>query len=258
MILVLAGTSDARELAVRLQQNGHRVMATTVTENGALAYQPYRIPVKTGRLDAAALAQLTEEQGVRVIVDATHPFAEEASKNAKAAARQTNRPYIRFERANVEMPASPYLHLVEDYAQAAEKAAQLKGTVLLTTGSKTLDVFAKRLIGIPGVRLVARMLPTVDNMARCYELGLEQKNIVAMQGPFSEALNHALYDHFQVDVMVTKESGQAGAVDEKVLSALKRNMHVVVIARPKIDYGVKFEQIEQVLHYIHDTFGVVG
>ena len=63
---------------------------------------------------------------------------------------------------------------------------------MLTTGSKTLEIFAKELVGLENTRLIARMLPRIDNMEKCAELGVEQKNIVAIQGPFSKELNKAL------------------------------------------------------------------
>ena len=92
---------------------------------------------------------------------------------------------------------------------------------MLTTGSKTLKIFADHLIGLPDTRLIARMLPRQDNMEKCEELGIEQKNIVAMQGPFSKELNKALYNHYKVTLMITKESGKVGAVDEKLEAALE-------------------------------------
>ena len=53
-----------------------------------------------------------------------------------------------------------------------------------------------------------------------------------MQGPFTDALNAATYDMLGVSVMVTKDSGAAGGVDEKIVPALARGIHVIVIRRP--------------------------
>ena len=54
-----------------------------------------------------------------------------------------------------------------------------------------------------------------------------------MQGPFSPELNGALYDHFRIHFMVTKDSGSAGGLKEKVLPALAREMDVIVIDWPE-------------------------
>ena len=57
-------------------------------------------------------------------------------------------------------------------------------------------------------------------------------HVIAMQGPFTAALNAALYDMLDIRAMVSKDSGAAGGVPEKVLPALERGIHVIMIARP--------------------------
>jgi precorrin-6A/cobalt-precorrin-6A reductase len=255
MILVLAGTSDARELAVRIKETGYELLSTVVTDNAAKSMEEAGIPVQVGRLTAADLVSLITEKGIQTVVDATHPFAEEASKNAMAAAQEAAVPYIRYERESLSAPGSEKLIIVDDYVQAAELAADKKGVIMLTTGSKTLKIFTDRLLGLPDTTLVARMLPRLDNMQKCEELGLEQKNIVAMQGPFSKELNKALYDHYNVTLMITKESGKVGAFDEKVEAALEMGIETIVIGRPRIDYGTKFSDYDSVLTQLKQVTG---
>lgn len=255
MILVLAGTSDARELAVRIKESGYELLSTVVTDSAAKSMEEAGLPVQVGRLTAQDLVSLIAGKGVHCVVDATHPFAEEASKNAMAAAQEAGVPYIRYERESLSAPGSEKLIVVEDYVQAAELAAEKKGVIMLTTGSKTLKIFTDRLLGLPDTTLVARMLPRLDNMQKCEELGLEQKNIVAMQGPFSKDLNKALYDHYKVTLMITKESGKVGAFDEKVEAALEMGIETIVIGRPKIEYGTKFSDYDSVLTQLNQVTG---
>jgi len=255
MILVMAGTSDARELAVRIKETGYEVLSTVVTDNAAKSMEEADIPVLVGRLTSQDIVNLIAENGIRCVVDATHPFAEEASKNAMAASQEAGVPYIRYERESLSAPGSEKLIVVEDYVQAAELAADKKGVIMLTTGSKTLKIFTDRLLGLPDTTLVARMLPRLDNMQKCEELGLEQKNIVAMQGPFSKDLNKALYDHYKVTLMITKESGKVGAFDEKVEAALEMGIETIVIGRPKIEYGDKFSDFDSVLNQLNQVTG---
>lgn len=247
MILVVAGTSDARELALRIQQEGYPLLTTVVTENAAKGMEEAGLPVRVGRLTASDFVELVKSRGIEAIVDASHPYAEEASKNAMNGARQANVPYIRYERESLAFQHHPKLTIVEDYAQAAEVAAQRRGVIMLTTGSKTLQIFTKKLLGLPDTTLVARMLPRVDNMQKCEDLGIEQKNIIAMQGPFSKELNRALYQHYNVTLMITKESGKVGAVDEKIEAALELGIETIMIARPDIEYGSKYSDFADVL-----------
>ena len=90
---------------------------------------------------------------------------------------------------------------------------------MLTTGSKTLEIFTKYLLR-DEIRLICRMLPNIGNMEKCNQLGIKQKDIIAIQGPFSESLNKSLYEQYQVTLMITKESGKVGSVDEKMTAAL--------------------------------------
>ena len=250
MILLIAGTGDARELALRIKQEGYALLTSVVTENAAKRMREAGLAVRTGRLTAEAMAELIRHEQVQAVVDASHPFAEEASKNAIAAAKAAGVPYIRYERESSSSPRHAKVTIVDDYEQAAELAAQKRGVVMLTTGSKTLHIFAKRLLGLPDTTLVARMLPREDNMRKCEELGLEQKNIVAMQGPFSKELSKALYDHYKVTLMITKESGKAGAFDEKVEAALEMGIETIIIRRPQLDYGTVCSDFAGVLRQL--------
>ncbi|MBO8163648.1 MAG: precorrin-6A reductase [Brevibacillus sp.] len=247
MILMLAGTSDARELALKIKAQGYPLLTTVVTDNAAKSMKEVGLPVRVGRLAAEEMAELIKRERVEAVVDASHPYAEEASRNAIAGAKTAGVPYIRYERESTACPQHDKVTVVEDYIQAAELAAEKRGVIMLTTGSKTLHIFAERLLGLPDTTLVARMLPRADNMQKCAELGIEQKNIVAMQGPFSKELNKALYDHYKVTLMITKESGKVGAFDEKVEAALEMGIETIVIARPQVEYGTRFSDFGGVL-----------
>lgn len=246
MILFLAGTSDARELAVEMKQAGLQVLATVVTEPAAKSLQDAGIDTQIGRLTAVDMASLIVEKGFQAVVDASHPFAEEASKNALQGAKEANVPYIRYERESQRFQDDKLI-VVHDYAEAAKLAATKRGVIMLTTGSKTLEIFAKELVGLEDTRLIARMLPRIDNMEKCAELGVEQKNIVAIQGPFSKELNKALYKQYNVTLMITKESGKVGSVDEKLEAALECGIEAIMIARPNINYQNVHSSFEDVI-----------
>lgn len=246
MILFLAGTSDARELAIEIQNAGFPVLATVVTDSAAKSLQEVGLSTQVGRLTAADITSLIQEKGFQAVVDASHPFAEEASKNALQGAQDANVPYIRYERESQRFQDEKVI-MVNDYEEAAKLAAVKRGVIMLTTGSKTLDIFAKELVGLENTRVIARMLPRIDNMEKCTELGIEQKNIVAIQGPFSKELNKALYKQYGVTLMITKESGKVGSVDEKLEAALECGIEAIMIARPNVDYQNVHSSFEEVI-----------
>ncbi|WP_042346716.1 precorrin-6A reductase [Bacillus massiliigorillae] len=251
MILFLAGTSDARELAIRMTEEGFKIMATVVTESAEKSLKEANIPVRVGRLTAEEMTVIVRKNGYETIVDASHPFAEDASKNALQAANSANVPYFRYERT-VQSFEHEKLTIVNDYSEAAELAATKRGVIMLTTGSKTLQIFTEKLLGLEDTRLIARMLPRLDNMEKCQQLGVEQKNIIAIQGPFSKELNKALYNNYGVTLMITKESGKVGSVDEKLEAALESGIETIMIARPKVNYVNVYSSFDTLVQSVKD------
>ncbi len=246
MIFMLAGTSDARELAIEIEKSGRQVIATVVTESAAKSLIEAGIRTNIGRLTTEQMTEYIHSNELQAIVDASHPFAEEASKNAIAAAEVAGIPYIRYERASQSFN-NPLVTIVQDYEEAAQLAAKKRGVIMLTTGSKTLGIFTKHLIGLENTRVIARMLPRLDNMEKCQSLGVEQKDIIAIQGPFSKELNIALIHQYEVTLMITKESGKVGSVDEKLEAALECGIETIMIARPKIQYQNMHSSFDGVL-----------
>lgn len=244
MILFLAGTSDARALAIQLQGEGYPLLATVVTESAAESLKDHHIPYQVGRLSFDDMMALIQKLKMKYVIDASHPYAEEASKTAMAAAQACQIPYIRYERPE-EQFISPLITEVDSYEEAAKLAQSHKGTIMLTTGSKTLEIFTKYLLR-DGIRLICRMLPNLENMEKCHRLGVKQKDIIAIQGPFSQILNKALCEQYHVTLMITKESGKVGSVDEKMTAALQLGIPVILIKRPAIQYQnvcISFEEV---------------
>lgn len=241
-LLLLAGTSDAIGLAAALRRAGYPLLASVVTVHAQENLAVHGIKARAGRLDLHGFLDLLARERIEVVVDASHPFAEEAHHTAIQAAQAAGVPYLRYERAAARSAtqANSALMVVPSYEAAAEEASRRKGTILLTTGIKTLAVFTQRLLGDPAIHLIARLVPRVDNLQRCTELGLEQRQIIALQGPFSRELNAALFRQYGVTLLISKESGPAGSVDEKVETALAMGIEVLLITRPIIEYGQVF------------------
>jgi precorrin-6A/cobalt-precorrin-6A reductase len=246
MIMMLSGTSDARQLALAIRDAGYDIFATVVTEHAAEQMAHVGIHAHVGRLTASQMIALMNEHKVKAIVDASHPFAEEASRQAMQAAERASVPYIRYERKE-SVIAYERVTFVDSYEAAAQYAAKKRGVIMLTTGSKTLHIFAEQLLPLPDVRLIARMLPRKDNMEKCEQLGFPQENIIAMQGPFTKQLDVALMKHFGVTLLVTKESGRVGFVDEKIAAAQELSIETVVIRRPKLAYPNVYNEFSDII-----------
>lgn len=234
-IVIFGGTTEGRREAERLHAMG-LVVTVSVTSMYARSLLPDGIQCHIGILERQDM--LDWLIGIRpdLVIDATHPFAVRATENIRQCCAALGIPCKRAVRPPEAASWRDDVQHVPDAKAAARALLDTEGPVLLTTGSHTLLSYA-RSVG-PG-RLFVRVLPTGEALDLCGAAGIPASHIIAMQGPFTEAFNAALYDQLGIRVMVTKDSGKAGGVDEKVIPALKRQIHVIMIDRPGEGEGMQ-------------------
>lgn len=252
MILVLAGTKDGREVITLLATLGYPVMASVFSDYGRELIQGINVPIHTGPLDDAGLTQFIKDNNIQILVDASHPYAVNVSRNAMLACHKEGIQYLRYERPTVPMPSYEGLHIVNDYKEAATIAASLGKVVFLTTGSRHLKLFKESLC-LQHHRLIARVLPEPSVLTECLEHGFTPKDIVALQGPFSHELNMALFAEYKAEVIVTKNSGQVGGSDTKITAAMALGLPLVVIDRPTMEYTKIVYTIADVIQYVKEN-----
>ncbi|MBJ3814677.1 cobalt-precorrin-6A reductase [Shimwellia pseudoproteus] len=229
-LLLVGGTSDARELCLMLDKAGFHYTLSVASEVGRQLAGPIRGAIRVGKLDASGLENWLRTSGTRWVIDASHPYAELVSANLVAACGALEIPLYRWQRPGlIDAIDHPLLHRVATLAQACALTAPLGPRVLLTTGSKDL---ARWQAGLPDKTLLARVLPTASVLAQCEALGFGVGQIFALCPPFSEAFNLAFYRHCAPDVIITKESGKEGGFMEKVRPCLDLNIPCIVLTRP--------------------------
>ena len=233
-IVIFSGTTEGRALSYRLADADASVTVSVATPYGAEEQGAHSgVTVLVGRKNEAEMAALLG--GEVLCVDATHPYAAEASRNIRAACAAANVPYRRLLRRESGAEDAVYAK------SASEAAAYLRdksGNVLLATGSKELGAFAS----IDTLRLYPRVLPSREGIAACEAAGIPHRNIIAMQGPFTQALNEAILRQFSIAWLVTKDGGAAGGFPEKAAAAKAVGARLVVLRRPA-DAGTDFETV---------------
>lgn len=241
-ILLFGGTSEGRLLAERLHAKGVDLTMCVATEYGAsLLPEKAGIRLLAGRLDERGICALLEREPFDYVVDATHPYAVEVTRNVRAAAEAVGVPCLRLVREG--QPEGEWIH-VSSLPAAADAAQELAGNVLLTTGAKELAPFSR-----PGLRerCIPRVLPNLESLRHCQELGFPGAHILCMQGPFSKELNLALIRQYKVKVLVTKASGSAGGFWEKAEAAKEAGCTLIVVDRPVREEGLSLEDMEAFL-----------
>lgn len=232
MILVLAGTTEGKLLAEKLQGQGLATVCSVVSDYGEVLLKETGITqVVVHRWDRPSLASFIQTQQIRAVVDATHPFAVNISQLAVQVCAELNVSYYRYQRGMGEVPEYSGVYVVDSYQGAAQLASELGQRWLLTTGSNHLELFVK-VAEQCNCQVIARVLPEPTVLAKCRQLGLLPRQIIAIQGPFSQALNCELIKHTGAEVLVTKHSGETGGFLEKLAAAQTLNLPAIVIMPP--------------------------
>lgn len=258
--LLFAGTSEGRRLAEEMSSRNIEVQVCVATEYGEeVQTKQENITIHTGRLDQNQMQQLIREGGFDAVIDATHPYAVEVSKNIKEACEAVGQNYFRLLRDTGAKPQEPgehpgdssaianegHVHYVDTIEEAAAYLNQTRGNILLTTGSKELGEYVSRLDEIS--RLYVRILADGNTVEQCKKLGLTGKQIICMQGPFSAELNAAMLRQVDAKYLVTKETGNAGGFFEKLKGAASAEAGVVVIRKPLQEEGYSYEELKKEL-----------
>jgi len=154
---------------------------------------------------------------------------------ANAAAARLGAPlmldYAVISLSDLLVPDREEIRWAADHASAATMACRPGARVLLTIGSKHIGPYV-RAAQENQSDLFARVLPEPDSLEACRRGGLSREQVIAAIGPFCLEENLNLLRRLEIDVLVTKESGVAGGLPEKIEAALERNCRIVIIQRP--------------------------
>lgn len=238
-IFIFAGTTEGRELSEKLSQSGYEITASVATEYGAkLLPKSEKITVLQGRLDSEQMVLLLSQKEYAFVIDATHPFATEVSKEIKKACGRTKIPYLRLardtEKAGNFVDSQNFgknLLYFDEVSSAAEWLESQSGRIFVTTGSKELPKICEKISDRS--RLTVRVLPSKESIRLCGECGMKEGQIIAVQGPFSEEANRIQFEKSGAKILLTKESGSKGGYFEKICAAEGLSMKIAVIKNPE-------------------------
>lgn len=250
-VIVFAGTTEGYEVSRFLGENQIPVLACVATEYGSKSLkESSTLHVQAGRLDENEMKELFSREKPELVLDATHPYAAEVTRNIRKACEEAEVSYTRILRTGSGQQNAVY---VKDTQEAAEYLKGTTGNVLLTTGSKELAAFTS----VPDYkeRLFARVLSLPSVIESCQALGFEGRNLIAMQGPFSMELNQAMLAQYQCKYLVTKDSGKAGGFLEKIQAAEACGATVVIIGRPLVEEGLSLRECR---HMLIERYGLTG
>lgn len=244
-VLLLGGTTEASRLAAALARAGIDAVFSYAGRTAEPVAQP--LPMRVGGFGGAeGLAAWLRTEAISHVVDATHPFSAQMSRNAVAACAATTTPLLAFERRPwTAGPGDEWTH-VADLDAAAAALPEAPGRVFLAIGRQHLAAFAAR----PQHHYLLRLVDPPEQA-----LPLPDAEAVIARGPFTFDDDLALLRSRRINLIVTKNAGGEGA-RAKLDAARVLGLPVIVIERPTVPPRRGAESIEEVLAWLHAERGV--
>ena len=244
-IIIFSGTTEGRTLSRLLADNkvAHFVSVATDYGEKLCVKSPY-VTVKKGRMDVDAIEKFFVDNSIDIVIDATHPYAKEVTKNIKEAAGKNNIKYMRYVRSvkeDTHLSENENIKYFDTVEECVNALHSVDGNIMLTSGSKELSYFCKD--EKIKSRLIARVLPGAESIDICEKNGLLGRQIIAMQGPFSYDMNLIMLKQFNIACLVTKQSGRVGGFEDKYYAAQDAGISLYVIGRPDVEEGNSIDEI---------------
>jgi precorrin-6A/cobalt-precorrin-6A reductase len=222
-VLVLGGTFEASKLADLLA--GQSGISSVLSFAGRTkAPRAPKIPYRIGGFGGAAgLQAYLEAERIDVLVDATHPFAEQMSRHAAIAVARAKIPLVVLSRpAWIAQPGDHWIDAADMAAAAAALGREPK-RIFLTIGRLQIGAFAAAPQHFYLIRAIEPLtLPP----------NLPRHRVVLGRGPFAFEAEDKLLREEAIDVIVSKNSGGEAAL-AKVRAARHLGVPVIMVARPR-------------------------
>lgn len=223
-LLILGGTGEARRLAERaLAELGGRLEVVTSLAGRTAEPVPIAGTVRQGGFGGAGgLATYLRDNRFDLLIDATHPFADQISRNAAQAAAATGVPRLAIVRPPWRrQPGDRWIEVAD--APAAAKAVHTLGTrIWLTLGAADIEEFSP----LTGHWFLVRRVDPPPS-----PLPLRQAEILLARGPFALEDERRILAEWRIDAVVSRASG-GSATSAKLDAAREAGIPVVLIARP--------------------------
>lgn len=254
MIGLILGTSEGKTLLSLLNEFTEDIFITTATSYGGELLKEYKYKIlNTTPLDLEKIKEKIRENEIKILIDASHPYALEVTKNAISACEECNIEYFRYERPSIveKYKDNPNVITVESYEELGKHLSKISGTILNTTGSRNIKKILD--LNLPNL-IIHRVLPTLKVMEELDELGLKPESIVAMKGPISYELNKGFIREHSAEAILTKDSGIQGGTEEKILAAIDSNIKIFVVDRVNSIKPNQFGNAEELIRFIRNKF----
>ena len=214
MILVFGGTTEGRKAVEVLEEAGSPFYYSTKTgEQDIALHHGARLD---GAMDEEAMLAFCQAHGIRLMVDAAHPFASQLHHTIAQVSESLNIPTIRYER--IYPPRDPSFTWIDDYQQVPHDIHSL----LATTGVQSIAKLKP--LEAEGIKVVYRILNRESSIQLAHQQGASDDQL-------------CFYPQMvEAEAILMKESGESGGFTEKVEEAKQKGMRIIVLKRPQLSF----------------------
>jgi precorrin-6A/cobalt-precorrin-6A reductase len=239
-ILILGGTTEARELAQRLASRTELEVEVSLAGR-TKSPLPQGARLRSGGFGGVkGLADYLVKSRIDALIDATHPYADVISANAGAAARQTAVPFVTLRRSPWRAVDGDRWQEAADLGAAMRALADRPRRVFVALGRSELAA----LDGAPQHFYLIRSVDPVEP-----SLPLPHVAYVTARGPFSEADDRALMRLHAIDTVIAKNSGGTASYG-KIAAARSLGIDVIMLRRPPLADAPAVETVDAAIAWL--------
>ena len=231
MILIFGGTTEGKQVIEVLQQLRLPHIYSTKTEIDVVLDECGKY--RHGAFSSRRLEKFIKENNITMIIHASHPFATELHQTISLASKNCKIPVFRLERQFPKRQIKDTIHYVEGYEEAL---------VLMNERYPQ-----KNLLALTGVQSIVKLTSYWKNNLNYFRILDRQSSIdIALENKFPE--NRLILGYpsktvedeveniraYNVDVILTKESGESGSLSLKIEAAKKCNTPIIILKKPSL------------------------
>ncbi len=240
-VLILGGTGDAVKLAAKLVS----IPVEVITSLAGRTRKPLALEgnVRTGGFGGSeGLANYLKELKIDLLIDATHPCAGQISWNAAIACTNTKIPHLMLLRPEWQKVEGDRWIEVESVEVSAQVLPKLGQRVFITSGRQQLEPFFNLALTNPEIWFLIRCIDPPD-------LEIPNSKVILDRGAFSLEGERQLLKDYQIDVIVSKNSG-GDATFAKIIAARELNIPIVMIKRPQMPVCEQVINVEEAIAWL--------
>jgi precorrin-6A/cobalt-precorrin-6A reductase len=236
--LILGGTADASLLAAEIARAGIDAVYSYGGRTRAPADQP--LPTRIGGFGGVSgLVDYIRSEGITHVIDATHPFAAEMSRNAVAACAETGTPLIALERAPwTKIPGDNWIE-VADVNAAVAALPEAPAKIFLAIGRQHIAPFATKPQHAYTLRFVDPPEAPLPFAA----------DVIVSRGPFTLEGELEMMRARGITWIVARNSGGDGA-RAKIDAARMLGLPVIMISRPELPERSRVESVAEIMQWL--------